>query len=181
MSTQQYTRPSGLLQFLVGLIVVAALGIAGFVGWQRYGAALLAPAQTNVGPLNPPAGRAPIPPRPFQVQPAQAAPAQAPAVQPAPAEAPPTAAPVFDPESAPVGVNPATGGVMRVEPPQDAPAVNPATQGPYKVGATVVVTGQPHNGESGRISFIDRSTGYITVTFSDGSIAGYAESELQVQ
>lgn len=178
MQTQPHTRPSGLLQFLVGLIVVAFVGFAGFRGWQLYGPALLAPAQTTIGPLNPPAPRAPIAPRPFQAQPAQAAPAAQPA-QLAPAEAPPTAAPVFQPE-APAGVNPATGGVMRVQP-QQAEPVNPATQGPYRVGATVVVTGAPHTGESGRITFIDRSTGYITVTFADGSIGGYAESELQVQ
>lgn len=108
----RYARSSwsGLLQFLVALIVMIAIGLAGFVGWQRYGPAIMAPPQTTVNGARPIAPAPPIAPRvaPMQSQPApellpaQAAPAPESVYQPvgndapAPAEAVPAGAPMTD-------------------------------------------------------------------------------------
>lgn len=84
----QYARSSwsGLLQFLVALIVMIAIGLAGFVGWQRYGAALMAPPQTTVNGARPFAP-APPAPRPYSA-PAQPVEQPQPQVQPASAPEP---------------------------------------------------------------------------------------------
>lgn len=190
METTRNNPFAGVLAFIIVVLFIIGFAYGAYIAVQR--GVLLPPAQLTINgqqPAQRPAVAPSVPARPFTapapaaqpqapIQPAQVAPAVQEPAQ--PAQQPPQEAPVFT-NDAPAGVNPATHGQMQAQPAADASAVNPATEGLYKVGATVLVTGAPRMGETGQISYIDHNTHGIVVTFPDGKDVGYSQSELQVQ